>query len=261
MADREPVAWITVHGRRVPIFEGESKADAIKRVVNKDTSKSTEMIRKQTEEQKVIQNNDDEKEKQIKRNQTQADTANSQTVKDNLGRNQNSHEFNKSIIGAKASRPIIDRWRVDVHTPQEYQEKGCKMWTSNGGSTIAVTKDGDIISVCKNANDESMSGSSILQRAVSMGGKKLDSFSGNHNFYTKNGFEPVSWVKFDERYAPDGWKESGCARESVIFYKYVGKGNVKYAGLKGLKEFKTKTQPFRGKNAYDDAYDYRDKHI
>lgn len=31
--NREPVAWITVKGRRVPIFEGESKADAVKRVI------------------------------------------------------------------------------------------------------------------------------------------------------------------------------------------------------------------------------------
>ena len=41
MADREPVAWITVHGRRVPIFEGESKADAVKKAISGDTKSKT----------------------------------------------------------------------------------------------------------------------------------------------------------------------------------------------------------------------------
>lgn len=31
MADREPVAWFTVNGMHIPIFDGESKEDAFKR--------------------------------------------------------------------------------------------------------------------------------------------------------------------------------------------------------------------------------------
>ena len=36
MAKGEPKAWITVRGRRVPIYDGESKADAVKRMTDKD---------------------------------------------------------------------------------------------------------------------------------------------------------------------------------------------------------------------------------
>ena len=35
MADREPKAWITVNGAHVPIFEGETKADAAKRAADR----------------------------------------------------------------------------------------------------------------------------------------------------------------------------------------------------------------------------------
>lgn len=54
----------------------------------------------------------------------------------------------------------------------------------------------------------------------------LDSYEGNHEFYVKCGFEPVSWCKWNGEYAPDDWnKEFG--KEDIIFYKYVGVGNVK----------------------------------
>ena len=38
MADREPVDWITVHHKKVPIFEGESKQDAVNRAIAKDNT-------------------------------------------------------------------------------------------------------------------------------------------------------------------------------------------------------------------------------
>jgi len=40
---KEPKAWITVKGRRVPIYDGESKADAVKRVKDKDERIKKEM--------------------------------------------------------------------------------------------------------------------------------------------------------------------------------------------------------------------------
>ena len=55
MADREPVAWITMNGQRVPIFEGESKGDAINRSIAKA--------------------NADRKAKQIAENKKQSNTA------------------------------------------------------------------------------------------------------------------------------------------------------------------------------------------
>lgn len=117
-------------------------------------------------------------------------------------------------------------WRVTVHTQQELEEEypGAKLHITDGGSTVAVTKDGDIISVCGNPGDK-LRGKDLLKLAVENGGKKLDSYSGNHGFYVKCGFEAVSWCEFDEQYAPPGWVKGRDKPEPVIFYKYTGQSN------------------------------------
>lgn len=117
-------------------------------------------------------------------------------------------------------------WRVTVHSQQELEEEypGAKLHITDGGSTVAVTKDGDIISVCGNPGDK-LRGKDLLKLAVENGGKKLDSYSGNHGFYVKCGFEAVSWCEFDEQYAPPGWVKGRDKPEPVIFYKYTGKSN------------------------------------
>lgn len=117
-------------------------------------------------------------------------------------------------------------WRVTVHTQQELEEEypGAKLHITEGGSTVAVTKDGDIISVCGKPGDK-LRGKDLMRLAVENGGKKLDSYSGNHGFYVKCGFEAVSWCEFDEQYAPPGWVKGRDKPEPVIFYKYTGKSN------------------------------------
>lgn len=117
-------------------------------------------------------------------------------------------------------------WRVTVHSQQEFEEEypGAKLHITDGGSTVAVTKDGDIISVCGNPGDK-LRGKDLLKLAVENGGKKLDSYSGNHGFYVKCGFEAVSWCEFDEQYAPPGWVKGRDKPEPVIFYKYTGQSN------------------------------------
>lgn len=56
-------------------------------------------------------------------------------------------------------------WRVTVHTQAELEEEypGAKLHITDGGSTVAVTKDGDIISVCKNP-DDSLRGKDLSSR-------------------------------------------------------------------------------------------------
>lgn len=117
-------------------------------------------------------------------------------------------------------------WRVTVHSQQELEEEypGAKLHITDGGSTVAVTKDGDIVSVCGNPGDK-LRGKDLLKLAVENGGKKLDSYSGNHGFYVKCGFEAVSWCEFDEQYAPPGWVKGRDKPEPVIFYKYTGQSN------------------------------------
>lgn len=138
-----------------------------------------------------------------------------------------SGDFAPAIKAAKDAVAVKNpdkAWRVTAHTQKEFDDDyhGATLHITKGGSTVAVTESGDIISVCKNPND-SMKGKTLIKFAVANGGKKLDSYSGNHGFYVKCGFEPVSWCKFDEKYAPSDWVKGRDKAEPIIFYKYTGK--------------------------------------
>ena len=119
---------------------------------------------------------------------------------------------------------------------------------------------GDIVGVCVGKGDGKgglLSGSNLLAYAVKNGGTKLDSYEGNHRFYTKNGFEPVSWCKWDPNYEDgaraQGWSpDKGDQREAIVFYRYVGKGKVKHTDLSKFK----KEVP--ASDDYDTAYARRD---
>jgi hypothetical protein len=138
-------------------------------------------------------------------------------------------EFAKDILTAKESHPPEDQWRVSSLGESDYTN--CKLYTTDGGSTVAVEPDGNIISVCRHNSDPNAYGSDLVKKAVAEGGDRLDAFGPTlYNFYTRNGFEPVSYVNFNERYAPSDWVKGRDEKEPVVFYKYIGKkGNMSYA--------------------------------
>ena len=43
---KEPTAWITVNGVHIPIYEGESKDDAVKRMTTERAKKAAEKAKK-----------------------------------------------------------------------------------------------------------------------------------------------------------------------------------------------------------------------
>lgn len=174
--------------------------------------------------------------------------------------------FAKKLNQAKASQNPRNAWRVTGMNKAQLLENhpNAKIHVTDGGSTIAVDN-GDIVGVCVGAGDGPnglLSGSSILAYAVKNGGKKLDSYEGNHRFYAKNGFEPVSWCEWDSAYEGDarkqGWDpDQGDKREAIVFYKYVGKGNVKY-GADDLERFKSEVPASKD---YGMAQSARDREI
>lgn len=137
----------------------------------------------------------------------------------------NSNEFAVALTAAKTTIRPNAAWRVTAHTQEELdKEYPCaKLHVTKGGSTVAVTKDGDIVSVCKSDGDRETRGRDLLALAVKNGGNKMDSYAGNHGFYLKCGFEPVSWCEWNDDYAPDDWSEQRDEREPIIFYRYTGK--------------------------------------
>ena len=163
-------------------------------------------------------------------------------------------KFKKDFDVAKATI-IKNAWRVDdTYTVEDYKHK--KLFELCGGSTVAVTDEGDIVSVCKNAVGGDR-GSDLLKIAVANGGDRLDAFGEDlYHFYTKNGFEPVSWTPFNEEYAPHDWVKGRDKPEPVIFYMYTGQTtSTSYS------DFLSSISPCVGEDGYGDAMVIRNKLI
>ena len=168
-----------------------------------------------------------------------------------------SNKFADGIKQAKKSLgPEDGPWRVTAYKDGEEFDRehpGAKKHMTDGGSTIAITPDGDIVGVCHSDGDP-VRGKQLLKFAVENGGKKLDAYSGLFGFYTKCGFEPVSWCEWNEDYAPDDWRKGKDDGEHIIFYKYTGKPS----------QYKSALDFFNNVSAsadYDAAKEARDKEV
>ena len=83
MAKKEPVNWITVNGKHVPIFEGESKQDAYNRAIAKE--------------------NESKKSEDIKRNKAQADRLNGKVKPTPI--EESIYHNNPNEYGGRGMRP------------------------------------------------------------------------------------------------------------------------------------------------------------
>lgn len=247
-AEGEPKEWITVeNGTHIPVMEGETKREAVKEFVESKEPSPRVQLPKVT----------NSRGKPVSYSKTTGEV-----YKNKI---QNAKDARREFCQKKGLE--IDSWRVDVHDPEDY-DKNTDAFRTPGGSVVAVVKTndeyhtkGDIISACVKPG-AAEKGSDILKIAIANGGNRLDSFEGNHDFYTRNGFEPVSWCKFSDEYAPDEWKALNpgfyngmpdsklkVPREDVIFYRYTGKPTNESAA-----EFKARVAESKD---YDAAKNFR----
>ena len=91
---------------------------------------------------------------------------------------------------------------VYVYPVEEYQ--GMKLFLSESGkSGFALKPDGDIVSVF---SMDKGSGRSIMETAISAGGKKLDAFDTVlPEFYGTHGFVEAARIPWNDEFAPEGW--------------------------------------------------------
>lgn len=106
-------------------------------------------------------------------------------------------------------------WMVDVH--DDYSGMKCFL-TSDGKSGIAVTKDGDIISVFSSvAGDKRLE--KLIPVAIENGGIKCDCYGGGlQNIYARYGATATGKVPFNKDYAPSDW--DGKSEYPVVAMKF-----------------------------------------
>lgn len=97
-----------------------------------------------------------------------------------------------------------------------------------GAGGVAVTKDGDIVSLFKNrkickGNHWNKVSNDLLKVAISNGGNKLDCYDGFlADLYIEFGFIPVCKVKFNKEYAPNTWNYNKFGEPDIIFFMHNG---------------------------------------
>lgn len=184
-------------------------------------------------------------------------------------RRASSQEFHDAITFAKQNNP--NGWMVDVHDVTDYDNDLC-MLTEDGKAGIAVTKDGDIISVFS-AISKDFRLEKLMQMAIAAGGKKLDCYyqevDGNlvglPNIYARFGFTVDATTAFAEEYAPEEYKEW---KEKNPNKKMAGVAAMSLKVKNSLDEYSRdrdseieKAPSFEGENGYSNMLEYRDSKL
>lgn len=174
-------------------------------------------------------------------------------------------KFCELLGKARASQPPDKAWRVDPQTVESINTNhpNAKFYATELESVFGVDANGDIFGVCMHSDDD-IEGHMLLKMAIDRGGTKLDSYGGNHKFYVRNGFLPVSWCEFNEEYVKHlGWRKGIDDPEPVIFYKYIGIDNARHkeAMEKYYPDWENFTKDISPHKEYEDAQEYRDKEM
>lgn len=70
---------------------------------------------------------------------------------------------------------VHSKEKLDTEEELDTEYAGSKLHITAGGSTVAITADGDIISVCHHP-DDTVRGKELIAMSVENGGAKLDSY-------------------------------------------------------------------------------------
>lgn len=95
--------------------------------------------------------------------------------------------------------------------------------TEDGTAGIAITADGNIVSVFNGGEKRGVL-KTLLPVAIEQGGRKLDNYNspGLSSLYELYGFNPVSKVKFNSKFAPDDWNYERDGEPDVVFWIHNG---------------------------------------
>lgn len=129
-------------------------------------------------------------------------------------------EFFEAIGHAKEVNPYGPF--VTQRSREEYSDM-LLFITTDGQAGIAIERDGNIVSIF-NGGSRRGALKTLLPLAIEKGGRKLDNYDspGLSGMYELYGFNPVSKVRFDSRFAPDDWNYDRDGTPDVVFWIHNG---------------------------------------
>lgn len=207
-----------------------------------------------------------------------------------------AQSFHDAIAQGKVHNTM--GWCVDVHDAADYENDICLL-TEDGQAGIAITPDGDIVSLFSNGNGKGVA-NKLIPMAIAMGGRKADFYAtpsradfnnGLQNLYARFGAKVVAqtpfseefvretnpeWVAYEERLVQEKIAE-GLSEEEAREQAHaeaidhpVG-ACIFPATAEEAIEFKAqnpqytvdmdKVEKFEGENGYGDMMEHRDKEL
>lgn len=150
-----------------------------------------------------------------------------ETVINSTNDSQSFHEALKKSVGERTE----DALQVEVKDAEVYDEivkAGGKLYLSEDNNFGAfVDSTGYMGSLFKNPKSKVKGVAKTLQDIrIKDGGRWFDAF-GTHleDIYIKNGFRPIARMKFNEEYAPEGWKNTNLKNKpDLVFFAYDPEG-------------------------------------
>lgn len=129
-------------------------------------------------------------------------------------------EFYAAIGKAKQENP--HGAFVTQHSLEEYNDMRLFI-TLDGTAGIAITQDNNIVSIFNGGEKRGVL-KTLLPVAIENGGRKLDNYNSQKlsSMYELYGFNPISKVKFDSRFAPDDWNYERDGEPDVVFWIHNG---------------------------------------
>lgn len=139
-----------------------------------------------------------------------------------------AQSFHDAIAQGKVHNTM--GWCVDVHDATDYENDICLL-TEDGQAGIAITPDGDIISLFSIGNGGGVA-NKLIPMAIAMGGRKADFYStpdspksknGLQNLYARFGAKVVAQTPFSEEFVRETNPE-WVAYENGLVQEYIEAG-------------------------------------
>lgn len=112
---------------------------------------------------------------------------------------------------------------VTQHSIEEYSQMKLLFITDDGSAGIAITEDNNIVSIFNGGKRRGVL-RTLLPVAIKHGGNKLDNYDSDKlsTMYELYGFNPVSRVKFNSKFAPDDWNYERDGEPDIVFWIHNG---------------------------------------
>lgn len=166
-------------------------------------------------------------------------------------------EFYEAIGYAKSNNP--HGAFVTQHQISDY-EKMRLFITTDAKAGIAITEDNNIVSVFNGGEKRGVL-KTLLPVATEQGGRKLDNYSspGLSSLYELYGFNPVSKVKFNSKFAPDDWNYERDGEPDVVFW--IHNGDSAEDVVLNFGRYVVPWDAVQEFQTYEEAEEYRDQLI